>query len=202
VDWSLTHALNGFLANHAAIEDPLVAYANAAELLFAGLLLFLFVVSGGHTRSGARRTAVAAGLSCGLALIVAQAVARVVDRPRPFVADPGEVHLFAHHAADPGFPSDHATAAFAIAFAILLRSRRWGLIVLAAATILAAARVGMGIHYPTDVLGGAAVGAASALLLWTKRVRARLNLLADQTGRIWDAALRSVASAAFGHRSR
>jgi undecaprenyl-diphosphatase len=202
MDWSLTHALNSYLANHDAIEDPLVAYANATELLFAALLLFLFILRRGHARTEARRVAVTASLSCGLALIVAQVVARVVDRPRPFVEDPGRVHLFAHHAADPGFPSDHATAAFAIAVAILLRNRRWGLITLAAATILAVARVGMAIHYPTDVLGGAAIGAASALLLWAEPVRVRLNLFADAAGRVWDGMLRSMRTAAFAHRSR
>ena len=64
------------------------------------------------------------------------------------------MHLFAAHAADAGFPSDHATAAFAIAVALLLRSRTWGAIALVAATVLAVTRVAMGIHYPTDVLAG------------------------------------------------
>jgi len=128
-------------------------------------------------------------------------VTRLVDRPRPFVADPGRVHLFARHAADPGFPSDHATAAFAIAVAILLRSRRAGLVVLAAAAILAAARVGMGVHYPTDVLGGAALGAACALLLWPEPVRARVDGLADAVGRVWDGLLQRVVAGVARDRS-
>lgn len=193
MDWSLTHTLNLFFAQHDAIEDPVVAYANAAELLFAGLLLMLFVLVRGHRREGARRAAVAAGLSCGLALALAAVISRVVDRPRPFVADPGAIHLFAQHAADPGFPSDHATAAFAIAVAILLRNRRWGAVVLACAAVLAAARVAIGVHYPTDVLGGAALGAASAIALWLPPVRARLHAVADLTGRVWDGAVHAVA---------
>jgi len=194
MDWSLTHTLNTFLAHHDALEDPVVAYANAAEVLFAGLLVVAFFLVGGHARYGARRAAVAAGLSCGLALLIAQVLSRLVDRPRPFVADPGQLHLFAKHAADPGFPSDHATAAFAIAVAILLRNRRWGWVTLAAAFVLAVARVAMGIHYPTDVLGGAALGAACALLLYAAPVRARLNRIADFAGRTWDGVLRAILS--------
>jgi undecaprenyl-diphosphatase len=192
VDWSLTHALNTFFAHHDALEDPVVAYANTAELLFAALLAVLFVLVGGHRRTAARRAAVAAGLSCGLALLVAQVLSRVVDRPRPFVARPDDVHLFTRHVADPGFPSDHATAAFAIAIAILLRNRPWGALVTVFAAILAVARVAMGVHYPTDVLGGAAIGSLCALVLYLPPVRERLHWLADFAGAIWDGAVRAV----------
>src|SRR6185437_6136625 len=114
MDWFLTHLLNHFLAAHDGLEDPLVAYVNAAELLFAGVLALLFVLARGPSRRGARRLAAAAGGSAAFALIVAQVVSRLVDRPRPFIAHAGAVHMFAAHAADSGFPSDHATAGFAI----------------------------------------------------------------------------------------
>jgi undecaprenyl-diphosphatase len=155
MDWSLTHALNAYLAAHDALEDPLVAYAAASELLVAGTLVLLFVLARGPRRTGERRIAAAAVASAGLALLAAQVLARVADRPRPFVTHPGGVHLFAAHAADPGFPSDHATAAFAIATAIVLRDRRWGAFALLLAVLLAFARVAMGVHYPSDVLAGA-----------------------------------------------
>ena len=192
MDASLVHALNGWLAGHDAVEDPVVAYVNAAELLFLGMLVLAFVLVGGHRRRAARRAVVAAGLSAGLALALAQVLARVVDRPRPFVAHPAAVHLFTRHAADPGFPSDHATAAFAIAVALLLRDRRWGAIVLVAAIVLAAGRVAMGVHYPSDVLAGAALGALVALALHTPPIRRLLNRLADLAGRVLDAAVGAV----------
>jgi undecaprenyl-diphosphatase len=139
-----------------------------------------------------RRAVVAGGLSAGLGLAVAQVVSRLVDRPRPFVAHPDAVHLFAHHAADPGFPSDHTTAAFAIGVALLLRFRTWGAVVLVLATLLAFTRVAMAIHYPTDVLGGAAIGALSALALSLPAVRALLNRLADAAGALLDTIVRGT----------
>src|SRR4051794_18168356 len=164
MDLSLVKDLNKLFSNADGLEDPLVAYANASEILFLAALVLAFVFVGGRRGIQTRRAVVAAGLSAGLALAVAAVVARVVDRPRPFVAHPHAVHLFATHAADAGFPSDHATAAFAIAVALMLRSRTWGAIALLAATVLAVTRVAMGIHYPTDVLAGAALGAIVAVV--------------------------------------
>ena len=136
-----------------------------------------------------RRAAVAAVLSAGLGLAVAKLISELVDRARPFVADPHGVHLFSSHAADPGFPSDHATAAFAIATAILLRKRKWGILALIAAAVLSVGRVALGVHYPSDVLAGAALGAAAALALWPPAARRRVDAIADFLGGCWDRAL-------------
>jgi undecaprenyl-diphosphatase len=194
VDNDLLQLLNGFFVRHDVVEDTVGAYVNAAELLFLGALLVGFALVGGARRHGARRAVVAAGLSAGLALGIAQLIARAVDRPRPFVADPSGVHLFARHAADPGFPSDHATAAFAIAVAILLRDRRWGAVALSFACVLAVGRVALGVHYPSDVLGGATLGAACALVLWAPPVRGLLNRLADAAGALLDRVVGAIAA--------
>ncbi|MDX6721137.1 MAG: hypothetical protein QOJ63_3391 [Solirubrobacteraceae bacterium] len=187
MDTALLHALNGFAFRHDAVEDPLSLYVGASQILFMALLALLVLVDRGT--GWRRRAAVAAGFGAGLALAGAQVISRLVDRPRPFVADPRGVHLFARHAADASFPSDHATAAFAIATAVLLRDRRWGAVVLAFATVLAVGRVAVGVHYPTDVLAGAALGAAASLLLYVPATRRLLDRLAGGVGRPIDAVL-------------
>ncbi|MBI5107012.1 MAG: phosphatase PAP2 family protein, partial [Solirubrobacterales bacterium] len=135
---------------------------------------------------------VAAGASAAVALALGQVVSRLVDRPRPFVAHPDQVHLFAPHAADASFPSDHATAAFAIATAILLRNRLAGILTMAAAAALAASRVVIGVHYPADVLAGAALGALVALVLHLAPLRRRLDAIADASGAALDRTLLRV----------
>jgi undecaprenyl-diphosphatase len=67
--------------------------------------------------------------------------------------------------------------------AILLRKRGWGVFALVAAAVLSLGRVALGIHFPSDVLAGAALGAASALALWWRPARARLDALSDFLGR-------------------
>jgi undecaprenyl-diphosphatase len=101
--------------------------------------------------------------------------------------------MFAAHAADPGFPSDHATASFAIATALVLRDRRLGALALAMAALLAVGRVAMGVHYPTDVAAGAALGAAVALALHRAPAARALDAFADRLGALRGAGLRRLA---------
>src|SRR3954468_15297728 len=186
MDWSILHALNNFMYQHDGVEDPLLLYANASEALFVATLAVVFLAARGAAHAAWRRASVAAVFSAGLGLAVGKVISELVDRARPFVADPHGVHLFSAHAADPGFPSDHATAAFAIAVAILLRKRGWGTLALVAAAVLSVGRVALGVHYPSDVLAGAALGSAAALALWAPPLRGRVDWLADAVGARWD----------------
>jgi undecaprenyl-diphosphatase len=156
--------LNALLVDHDGIEDPVRAYVQASEALFAVGLLLVVVVGAIRGRINLIAAGLSAGVSTVLALLIGKGISSLVDRPRPFVSHPRGVHLFVHHASDPGFPSDHATAAFAIATALWLRERRIGTLALIGAAILSAGRVALGVHWPSDVIAGAALGTACALL--------------------------------------
>jgi membrane-associated phospholipid phosphatase len=56
------------------------------------------------------------------------------------------------------FPSDHACIYFALATVIFLSNRRLGLFAFLCAAIASCTRIYLGIHYPSDVLGGAFLG--------------------------------------------
>jgi undecaprenyl-diphosphatase len=193
MDYRLAHALDSFSAHNDGFEDPLRAYVGASLAVFAAVLVVLLLLVPGARRELARRAGVAAAASLALALLVTHLLAGVVDRPRPFVAHPGTIHAFLAHAADPGFPSEHSAAAFAIATAVALRVRSWGAILFALAALLAAGRVFLGLHYPSDVLAGAVIGAATAGLLWIPPIRRRLDAAADTVGHRLDAGLKRAA---------
>jgi undecaprenyl-diphosphatase len=191
MDLSLLETLNGFAARHDALfEDPLRFLAIEAPALFIVLLGVLFLAHGKLGSRNARHGVVAAGFSAALALGIAQIANHLWARPRPYVAHPGDVHLFIPASPDTSFPSDHATAAFAIAVAIALRSRRAGWIALIMAALVSIGRVVVGTHYPTDVLTGAAIGTFSALVFFHPRVRRPLHALADRLGALYEGLLR------------
>jgi undecaprenyl-diphosphatase len=73
------------------------------------------------------------------------------------------VVLLVPASADPSFPSDHATMAGAVAAGLWLVSRRLGVVALAAAMLMAFARVYVGAHYPIDVVVGLVFGAVVVL---------------------------------------
>lgn len=72
------------------------------------------------------------------------------------------VHLLVDKTTDFSFPSDHATAAGAVAVGLLLTNRRWGIVAAALAIVMAFTRVYVGAHYPGDVIAGLALGGAVA----------------------------------------
>jgi undecaprenyl-diphosphatase len=182
LEWSVLHTLNNFLYHHDGVEDPLLVYINASEALFVATLVLVFLFANGERLRSWRRAALAAVLSAGVALAIAKVISEIVDRARPFVVDPHGVHLFSGHTADPGFPSDHATGAFAVAMAIYLRNRAWGAAALVAAAVLSIGRVAIGVHFPSDVLAGALLGCGVALALFAPPLRTRIDRLADLVG--------------------
>ena len=174
---------------HDGIEDPLRFFALQGQVFFVALLAVLFLARGKWRSFNGRHGVVAAGISAALALAVAQVIAHLWERPRPYIAHPGDAHLFIAASHDPSFPSDHATAAFAIAVAVLLRHRKAGILAIAMAVTLCVARVAVGTHYPGDVLAGAVLGTAAALVFWHPAVRRPLHALANGVGRLYDALL-------------
>jgi undecaprenyl-diphosphatase len=89
----------------------------------------------------------------------------LVERPRPFVAHPQIEPLYTVHSSS--FPAGHAATAFAGATVVAAIWRRGWPLFFAIAVAIAFSRVYVGVHYPGDVLAGAAVGTAVGLLAVT-----------------------------------
>ncbi len=186
MDFRIFDLLNDFTFRHEWLQEILRFFANDGPILFVVLLAVLFLARGEHRPPTGRHAAVAAGLSATLALLVAQVIAAAWDRQRPYEAHPGDAHLLLSASPDPSFPSDHATAAFAIAVAIGLRHRTAGVVAFVLALLVSLSRVALGTHYPSDIAGGAALGAIVALVLWSPPVRAPLHRLADWLGDVYE----------------
>ena len=88
-------------------------------------------------------------------------------RPRPFVN--ADVALLFYKPTDSSFPSNAVAAVFGLAFGIWGVNRRLGWIAIGAASLYGLARVYAGVHYPLDVLGGAAIAAVVTYLVFRLR---------------------------------
>lgn len=159
IDAQITGWINT-LSGHSRALDLLMIAVTQAGVPF----LVLAVVAQWWTRQdrrSERHAIVACGLSFLLGLALNQVVLLFVHRMRPY--DAGVTHLVISPSADPSFPSDHATAAFAIVFGWLFHGRsRRALGFFAGATVIVLSRIYVGIHYAGDILGGIATALFAA----------------------------------------
>jgi len=120
-----------------------------------------------------------------LCIFLAMGVAGAVDlliymfwqRPRPFIAHSDLVsNIYGTSANLSSFPSSHTYIAFAIATSIFLYGhRRLGSVLFVMAILVAMGRIGLGLHYPSDIVGGILLGILSGVAVyfmvrgWEKR---------------------------------
>lgn len=97
-------------------------------------------------------------------LVLNQFILVFVQRVRPY--DAGITSLLIPPSGDPSFPSDHATASFAIAAAFLVHQFRGAVAFLAAAVLISVSRIYIGTHYVGDVIGGALTGIVAVGVVW------------------------------------
>lgn len=100
----------------------------------------------------------------GINFIVTFGLKYAVNRTRPYVTYPALQPY--QHDKDPSFPSGHTSFAFNTVTSLVQICPRWYVVVpaYAWATTVAYTRMDLGMHYPSDVLAGAIIGAGTSLL--------------------------------------
>jgi membrane-associated phospholipid phosphatase len=119
------------------------------------------------------------GLEIGIAFTATVAetyiVKYIVNRPRPYVTHTDLHPLGSENSRS--FPSGHTSSAFSTAMSLSLIYPKWYVAVPAFAWASATgySRMYLGVHYPTDVLAGAVIGAGTAWLthVINKKLQAR-----------------------------
>lgn len=160
MDQAVTRWVNSLAGSNVPLDLCMIAATRFGVPLLVLLVLLHWWIR--EERTHVRHTCVAAGLSFLLGLGINQLILLFVHRVRPY--DAGVSHLIVTPSTDWSFPSDHATASFAIAAAFLFhRLGRRGFAFLIAAFLVAVSRIYVGMHYASDVLGGACTGTIAAL---------------------------------------
>ncbi|MGX1545318.1 phosphatase PAP2 family protein [Streptomyces adustus] len=168
-DVDLLYDINGLAGSTPHWFDRGVAFVGEYGLLLAMVLVVLWCWSTVRRRGGDEAPSAVAGLvwaplAAGIAVLVNVPIRGFVQRPRPFLDHQG-LDVLVSGKTDYSFVSDHATITMAIGVGLFVTNRRFGLLGIALAMLEGFCRVYMGVHYPTDVVGGFALGTAVALLL-------------------------------------
>lgn len=113
------------------------------------------------------RNSAKAGIAIALNLGLTSAFKFSFHRDRPFVQYPDDIVKRAD-AGPYSFPSGHTSSAFASATALTLATKKWYVAVPAYAYACGVgySRMRLGVHFPSDVLGGMVIGIGSSLLVW------------------------------------
>ncbi|CAM5533109.1 Phosphatase PAP2 family protein OS=Streptomyces alboniger OX=132473 GN=CP975_16545 PE=4 SV=1 [Streptomyces alboniger] len=186
-DVSLLYDINGLTRDTPHWLDRTLAFVGEYGLLVALVLLVVWCWWGQRKRGTLDEAAssvaavVWAPLAAAIAVLVNVPIRGFVERPRP-AKDHSGLDVLVDGKNDFSFVSDHATLAMAMGAALFVANRRFGIAGLVLAAFEGFCRVLMGVHYPTDVIGGFALGTAVALLL-SPLAMALLTPVAKAVGR-------------------
>ena len=143
-DYNITHIIRDF--NHGGVFDKLFTYITfTGSTIFMALIIVLLLIG------GARKEALVFSIVFVVTNVLALGIKYVVARPRP--SDLGIMPE-----TEPAFPSAHTVNAFALATTISSYHRKFTIVMYAWALLVAFSRVYLGLHYFTDVVGGAILG--------------------------------------------
>jgi membrane-associated phospholipid phosphatase len=132
--------------------------------------------------------------------LVTEVLKVTIGRGRPFVGGEANAFNFSHFAGIPAyysFPSGHATTAFALAFAVSAVWPKARLAMAVYALIIAATRLVLLAHHPSDVVAGALVGIIGAMFVRYWFAARRLGFAIQRDG-----AIVSLVGPSSGHLKR
>jgi membrane-associated phospholipid phosphatase len=188
IAWAAALAAGGAAIGHAALrtqdgrdlDENLFKAGNAehgetADRVFAGItelgsLYAAAAAAGALALAGRRREGARALAGAGATWALLQGAKRLVDRPRPFLAAPESTRQMIAEPHGTSWPSSHP-AVLTTFTRVAAAELGIGTLARAALTALdvsvAASRVALGVHYPSDVASGLLFGRAVARL-WSR----------------------------------
>lgn len=108
---------------------------------------------------------ITAGWSVLLAFAISSMLAWLIQRARPFVAVSEIQAIVPPNIQTGSFPSSHTAIAVAIALSLSQIHFSITILVLCMAFFIGLGRIAAGMHYPTDILGGIAIGILAHIIV-------------------------------------
>jgi len=163
--WEVRLLYNVNLGRNKALDRPMLGVTNSVWPLAIGVPVTMtavgFVTKDPVLKHQGLYTAATVFVNAGGTYVIK----RIVNRTRPYEIYSLDNLVVEHNAS---FPSGHTSNSFALATSLTLATKKWYVAVPAYTWAATAgySRLHLGVHYPSDVLAGAAMGAGSAVLLY------------------------------------
>ena len=160
--------INGLAGKVSVIDGFFRGISNDYFAVISCCLILIWLWFG--TRAGIDRqinqqVVITAAISIGLTSLLVLVCNSFFFRVRPFnELSPDSVNLLFYRPTDSSFPSNLAAVLFAIAIPVFVKNKIYGSVLLVIAALSSFGRIYIGVHYPLDILGGAAFGALGTLL--------------------------------------
>ncbi len=156
-----------------ALDSTFIFFTDSAGVIAFGVPIIILFVAFRKKNTRLRQDAFMILIAVAISAILANILKYVFDVSRPFEVYPFIVKL--SNAGSPSFPSGHTADAFAFAVAVALVFPKWYFIIpgLVWASLIGYSRMSLGVHFPSDVLAGAVLGAVTAFsyISYAKRKR-------------------------------
>jgi undecaprenyl-diphosphatase len=161
-DTSVFLWINGLAGRLAVIDEFFKGIANDYFSIITACLVLVWMWVGTRDitqRELNQKTVLMAMISIGMVSIMMVICNHYYFRLRPFDNLPASsINMLFYEPTDSSFPSNLAAVLFAIAVGVYIKNRKYGAWLLVLAVLASFGRVYIGVHYPLDVLGGAALG--------------------------------------------
>lgn len=97
-----------------------------------------------------------------IAWLAGKVIKRVINRKRPYESIDGFQSLVTHPSCE-SFPSVHAASTASFAMCLILLGHPWAVLIVLWTLFVSASRYYLGVHYPSDLLAGIALGLLSGV---------------------------------------
>lgn len=161
MEFGILYAINNL--HNPILDKIMIVITNLGDagLIWIGIAIILLFMK------KTRKCGVLMLISMMLGLIIGNGILKnLIARERPCWMN-RNIPLLIPEPHDYSFPSGHSLASFEAAVMIYLHNKKWGIISFVLAILIAFSRMYLFVHFPTDVLCGAALGTLISIFVYS-----------------------------------
>lgn len=161
MDYLIFQKINSFAGKSVCFDSFVIFFAEYLGYVLIAIL-FLFLIK--DSRKYWQMVLKSFSAAVLARFVITELIRFFYSRPRPFVLY--NVNLLLTHPTIGSFPSGHAAFYFGLSSVVYFYNKKAGTLFLVASFLISLSRVFVGIHWPSDVLVGAAIGVVSGWLIF------------------------------------